>query len=254
MAASSRRSVETARVFGKVADVYDRTRPGYPPEAVEWLVGSTPHRVLDLGAGTGKLTAALVDAGHDVVAVDQSTQMLAILRKSMPSADVREGRAEAIPLPDADVTTVVAAQAFHWFDHSVALPEIARVLQPHGRLGLVWNLRDESTPWVAELSRVIGSDDASTAELTPGLEAARTHFEAFESALFRYVQRLDRDTLLGLVRSRSYVAIRPTDEQDAICADVAGLFDRFAGPDGLTLPYVTHCHRARRSFRVASRG
>jgi ubiquinone/menaquinone biosynthesis C-methylase UbiE len=249
------RWVERARVFDHVADTYDRTRPGYPAAAVEWLVGSTAHRVLDLGAGTGKLTAALVAAGHDVVAVDPSRQMLAILQTTVSYADVREGAAEAIPLPDYDVSTVVVAQAFHWFDHSAAIPEIARVLQPHGRLALTWNLRDESTPWVAELSRIISGEDASPELMAPGLRAARSHFDTFESAKFRQTQRLDLDMLLGLVRSRSYVAVRPADEQDEICADVAGLFDRYADATGLTLPYVTHCYRAhRRPFRAVAGG
>jgi ubiquinone/menaquinone biosynthesis C-methylase UbiE len=251
----SGRPVEHAQVFGQVAGVYDRSRPGYPAAAVEWLVGRTPQRVLDLGAGTGKLTAALVAAGHEVIAVDRSPQMLAVLENAVPQAAARVGSAEAIPIPAAAVNTVVVGQAFHWFDHAVAVPEIARVLQSRGRLGLVWNLRDESNPWVAELSRVIGSVDASTVEIIPGLEAARSHFDAFESAQFRHAQRLDRDTLLGLVTSRSYVAVRPALEQDAICAEVGRLFDRFAEQEQLILPYVVHCHRGtRKPFRLASGG
>jgi ubiquinone/menaquinone biosynthesis C-methylase UbiE len=237
------RPVEHAQVFGQVADVYDRTRPGYPAAAVDWLAGGPPRRVLDLGAGTGKLTAALVAAGHDVVAVEPLAPMLSILRTTVPAADSREGRAELIPLPDADVDVVLAAQAFHWFDHEEAVPEIARVLRPGGRLGLVWNIRDESTPWVAELSRVIGSADASLSEVTPSVRAARTHFDVFETARFRHTQRLDRDELLGLVRSRSYVAVRPVEEQNEIDAEVAELFGRFAESGALSLPYVTHCYR-----------
>lgn len=246
VARNSGKPVEQARVFGQVADDYARTRPGYPAAAVGWLVGSAPRRVLDLGAGTGKLTGALVVAGHDVVAVEPSQQMLAILRTTVPSADARDGSAESIPVPDATMDIVVVAQAFHWFDHATAVPEIARVLKPGGRLGLVWNLRDESTPWVAELSLVIGSEDALPEEVAPALSVARTHFDEFETAQFQHSQRLDRDTLLGLVRSRSYVAIRPADEQNAIYAEVDRLFDRFADPDALTLPYVTQCYRGAR--------
>lgn len=238
-------------VFGQVADVYHRSRPGYPAGAVEWLMGNTPRRVLDLGAGTGKLTAALVAAGHEVVAVEPSAQMLAILRTNMPDVDAREGRAEAIPVPDADVDAVVVAQAFHWFDHALAVPEIARVLRPGGRLALAWNLRDTTAPWVAELSRVIGSADANLAKVTPALRAASTHFDTFEPAQFRHDQRLDLDTLLGLVRSRSYVAVRPEDEQREICARVSQLFDRFATSNELTMPYLTDCYRALRRQRLA---
>jgi len=233
-------------VFGQVAVVYDRSRPGYPAPAVEWLVGNQRSRVLDLGAGTGKLTASLAAAGHDVVAVDPSPEMLRILRSTVSDVDAREGTAEAIPMPAADVDTVVVGQAFHWFDHAAAVPEIARVLRPRGRLGSVWNFRQESTPWVAELSQVIGSEDASTLEVLPTLSAADTRFDAFESAQFHHVQRFDRDRLLELVRSRSYIAIRPASEQDEICAEVARLYDRFADADGLLLPYVTQCYRTWR--------
>jgi SAM-dependent methyltransferase len=239
----SGRPVEHAVVFGQVADVYHRSRPGYPAEAVEWLVGNTPRRVLDLGAGTGKLTAALVAARHDVVAVEPSAQMLTILRTNVPDVDAREGRAEAIPVPDADVDAVVVAQAFHWFDHALAVPEIARVLRPGGRLALAWNLRDTKAPWVAELSQVIGSADANLAEVPPSIRASRPHLGVFEVAQFGHSQRLHRDQLLGLVRSRSYVAVRPVDEQNEILARVAELFDRFAKSGELVMRYVTHCYR-----------
>jgi ubiquinone/menaquinone biosynthesis C-methylase UbiE len=245
VAVSSGRPAEQALVFGQVADVYGRSRPGYPVAAVNWLVGGPPHRVLDLGAGTGKLTASLAAAGHDVFAVDPSPQMLAVLRSAIPGAVALEGRAEAIPLPDSDVDTVVVAQAFHWFDHAAAVPEIARVLRPGGRLALVWNLRDESTPWVAELSRIIGSQDALPVEVAPALRAAHTLFGQLETARFRHTQRLDQDILVSLVRSRSYVAVRSAAEQTEIVAEVIRLFDRFAESDQLVLPYVTLCYRAQ---------
>ena len=253
MVLGSGRPAEHAQVFGQVADVYDRSRPDYPAAAVEWLAGSVPRRVLDLGAGTGKLTAALVTAGHDVVAVEPLAQMLAILRTTVPDAAALEGKAEAIPLPDADVDVVVVAQAFHWFDHAVAVPEIARVLRPGGRLALVWNLRDELTPWVAELSRIIGSQDASPMEVAPALHAAHTHFNQLETAQFRHTQRLDRDMLVSLVRSRSYVAVRSAAEQSEIVADVVKLFDRFAESSQLVLPYVTLCYRATRGMTTFTR-
>ncbi len=253
VAVGSGRPAEHAQVFGQVADIYDRARPGYPAAAVEWLVGGPPRRVLDLGAGTGKLTATLVTAGHDVIAVDPSPQMLAVLRSANPRAAALEGRAEAIPLPDADVDTVIVAQAFHWFDHTAAVPEIARVLRPGGRLALVWNLRDESTPWVAELSRIIGSQDASPVEVAPALRAAHTQFDQLETAQFRHTQRLDRDMLVSLVRSRSYIAVRSAVEQAETVAEVVKLFDRFAESSQLVLPYVTRCYRATRGMTTFTR-
>jgi len=238
---------ERAAVFGRVADAYERARPDYPPQAVPWLVGPAPRRVLDLGAGTGKLTRALVAAGHDVAAVDPAAAMLDTLRGGLPGVDARKGSAEALPLPDADVDVVVVAQAFHWFDPDRALPEIARVLRPGGRLGLVWNIRDETVQWVADLSAVAGSLDALPADVVESRLAAQEWFGEPEATTFPFVQRLDRNTLLSLVESRSYVAIRPPQERAAIYAEVRRLYERHASPDGLDLPYTTHCYRAHRS-------
>ncbi|HET6729354.1 MAG TPA: class I SAM-dependent methyltransferase [Jiangellaceae bacterium] len=232
-----------ADIFGEVADVYERSRPGYPPQAVTWLVGPTPRRVLDLGAGTGKLTRALVAAGHDVLAVDPSAPMLDMLRRSLPAVDARKGRAEALPVADADVDVVVAAQAFHWFDLDLALSEVTRVLRPGGRLGLVWNLRDETVPWVAELSRVIGSRDAFPEDVVGSRFTESIRVGPVEAARFSHTQRVDREGLLALVRSRSYVAERPLEQREVILGQVDRLFARHAGDGSLQLPYLTQCYR-----------
>ena len=122
-----------AESFAKVADSYERTRPGYPRGAITWMLGSAV-RVLDLGAGTGKLTRELVALGYETTAVEPLPEMLAELRVAVPTVEASVGRAEAIPLPDKSMDAVVVAQAFHWFDATIALAEIARVLQPGGRL------------------------------------------------------------------------------------------------------------------------
>lgn len=230
--------------------MYERTRPGYPQDAVSWLVGSVPRRVLDLAAGTGKLSRSLVAAGHDVVAVDPSEGMLARLHTALPDVDVRLGSAESIPLADESVDVVVVAQAFHWFDAPPALRDIARVLRPEGRLGLVWNDRDEAVAWVAALSRVIGSEDAAK-DLAPPAEIAKSGlFDPPESAEFRLEQQLDRAALLDLVTSRSYVAVRTPPQRAQILDEVGRVFDEHAGPGGgdpaLVLPYLTRCYRATR--------
>nr|WP_051425554.1 class I SAM-dependent methyltransferase [Jiangella gansuensis] len=232
-----------AASFGGVAGIYERTRPDYPAAAVAWLTGEHPRRVLDLAAGTGKLTRSLVAAGHDVVAVDPSEPMLVQLRAALPGVDARVGSAEAVPLADASIDVVTVAQAFHWFDPAAAPPEIARVLRPGGRLGLVWNMPDTSTPWTDELWRAINANEPRTVE-RPELPEP---FEPMESRTFTHSQRLDRDGLLGLVSSRSYVAVLAPAERDRLLVRVGALYDRVAGTDGLTMPYVTHCFRSNRS-------
>lgn len=236
-----------AASFGSIANAYERARPGYPQEAVRWLAGEPARDVLDLGAGTGKLTRSLVAAGHRVVAVDPSPKMLEHLHRAVPTASTHVGRAEEIPLPDASIDVVTVAQAFHWFDHPRAVPEIARVLRPGGTLGLIWNGRDESEPWVARLSEAIGETWPKGDD--PWLETALAHgpFGPLEQATFRFSQRLDRDSLVELVASRSHCATRTPPEREAVLAAVGELYDEVADADGVVLPYVTWATRAIRS-------
>jgi SAM-dependent methyltransferase len=237
-----------AASFGSVADVYERSRPGYPAEAVRWLAGEPPRDVLDLGAGTGKLTRQLAAAGHRVTAVDPSLEMLDHVRRTLPDVTVDVGTAEAIPVPDAAIDVVTVGQAFHWFDHERAVPEIARVLRPGGILAVVWNARDESEPWVARLSEII---EPRGAERMPesALDAALAFgpFGPVEQSTFRFVERLERQRLLDLVASRSYCAIRPAGQRADVLGAVGALYDEVAGPDGVDLPYVTYAHRSIRS-------
>ena len=234
-----------AESFGVVADAYERARPGYPDEAVRWLVGDAPARVLDLAAGTGKLTRQLAAAGHDVVAVEPSPEMLAHLRVAVPAATALVGRAESIPLPDASVDAVTVGQAFHWFDPPAALPEIARVLRPGGALGLVWNTRDEREPWVRRLSELIGSESVEGDE-PEELLAASGLFGPLEARVFAHAQRLDRPLLLELVSSRSHCAVRPPEERADVLAAVGRLVDEVASEGEVVLPYATNAYRARR--------
>ncbi len=234
-----------ATSFGGVADAYERARPEYPADAVRWLVGDTPADVVDLGAGTGKLTRGLVALGHRVTAVEPLPEMLEQLRRAVPEAGALSGGAEAIPLTDASADVVVCAQAFHWFDHPVALREIARVLRSGGRIALVWNTRDDRVPWAASLSETIGSE---TVESRDGEEpiAASSLFGPVERTSFEFVQRVDRETLLDLVRSRSYCAVMEPKEREDVLGRVGSLYDANADSDGLDLPYLTECFRAVR--------
>lgn len=235
-----------ASSFAEVADSYERGRPSYPEEAVRWLAGDEPRDVVDLGAGTGKLTRVLVALGHRVTAIEPLPEMLELLPAAAPGASAVLGNAEVIPLPDASADVVTAAQAFHWFVPEVTLPEIARVLRPGGRLGLVWNTRDDREEWVAELSRVIGSETIEHADVEEPI-AASGLFGPVEATSVPSVQRLDRATLRDLVLSRSYCASRPPEEREPVLAEVEQLFDEHAVDSSIELPYVTECYRAARA-------
>ena len=235
---------ERAASFARVADAYERARPGYPADAVLWLAGETPCDVVDLGAGTGKLTRSLAALRHHVVGVEPLAEMLDQLRTAVPDATAVVGSAESMPLPDASVDVVVCAQAFHWFDPGPSLAEMARVLRPGGRIALVWNVRDERVPWVDEMSDAMvgrtGVDRHSGAIERSGLygEVERTRFE--------HSQDVDREALRELVLSRSYCAVLPEEQRAPILGRVDALFDAHARDGVLTLPYVVECFRAKR--------
>lgn len=232
-----------AAAFAEVAGAYERGRPGYPEEAVRWLAGDEPRDVVDLGAGTGKLTRSLVALGHRVTAIEPLTEMLELLPSAAPGAFAILGNAEVIPLPDAHADVVTCAQSFHWFDHPVALPEIARVLRPDGRLAIVWNTRDDREPWVARLSELIGNEAVAQEDSVSPIDESGL-FGPVETAEFEHVQTLDRELLLELVLSRSYCAKLPPPEREPILDAVGALYDEVARPDGVRLPYVTECFRA----------
>lgn len=238
---------ETARrrslSFGAEAAAYERGRPSYPPEAIDWLLPDGAHRVLDLGAGTGKLTTRLAERGLDVVAVDPVPEMLELLTRSLPDTPALLGTAEEIPLPDDSVDAVLVAQAWHWFDPERAIQEVARVLRPGGRLGLVWNNRDERLGWVKELGRIIGHEAdpfSQTVELpTPFTDVARHQVE--------WTSYLTPQALIDLVASRSYCITSPENVRTRTLEQVRRLLDThpaLAGANGLALPYVTVCVRA----------
>lgn len=229
--------------FAGVAGAYERGRPSYPEEAVRWLVGDEPLDAVDLGAGTGKLTRVLVSLGHRVTAIEPLPEMLELLPAAAPGAFAMLGNAEIVPLPDDYADVVTCAQSFHWFDHAVALPEIARVLRPGGRLGLVWNSRDDRDAWMARLSEIIGNETVEETDVVPLLERSGL-FGSVERAVFTFEQALDREGLLDLVLSRSYVAKLSADDRAPVLEAVARLFDETAGADGVRLAYVTDCFRA----------
>jgi len=230
-----------ASSFGSVAKAYAENRPDYPTEAVGWLAGTTPTRVLELGSGTGKLTRALIALGHDVVATDPLTSMLGQLSRVAPAAHRAAALAEDIPLASGTVDVVVSAQAFHWFDTDRALPEIARVLKPGGVLANVWNSGDLKVPWVRKVFGLIGHTDE---HLDDPLVASEL-FTTKERRVFRHWQRFDEQSLVGFIASSSYAAVRTPDEREALLGEVAAIYDSYGrGHDGMLMPWKATCFRA----------
>jgi SAM-dependent methyltransferase len=232
--------------FAEVAGAYERGRPGYPGEAVAWLVGDGPVDVVDLGAGTGKLSRTLVALGHRVTAVEPLDEMRAELEAAVPGVIALTGAAETIPLADTSVDVVTCAQAFHWFDQTEAPPEIARVLRAGGTLALVWNSRDDRDPWMARLSAIIGNETVDESDVFPVI-AKSGLFGSVETATFVFEQVLDREGLLDLVLSRSYCAKLPPADREPILEAVGALYDETAGPGGVGLTYVTECFRTTKT-------
>ncbi len=173
--------------------------------------------VLDLGAGTGKLTGGLVALGHRVTAVEPDPAMLAQLRALLPGVTAPAGGAEEIPLPDASVDAVVVGQAFHWFDQERALPEIARVLRPGGVLGALWNLDDDRVEWVAELGRLMREDGRAYVQWSPadGI-AAHPSFDAVRTARFAHRQRSDVDSLLATMATHSGMLVLDAPDRHVV--------------------------------------
>jgi SAM-dependent methyltransferase len=234
-----------ATSFGAVAAEYERGRPGYPAEAVGWLLPPGARRVADLGAGTGKLTRQLLGRGLAVVAVEPSAGMRAQLRQAVPAAPVVAGTAERLPLAGRSVDAVLAGQAWHWVNPSAAVPEVARVLAPGGWLGLLWNYRDERVDWVARLSEIMheseaGYPDRRVPEVGPP-------FGPLERLTVRWDFRLPAAALADYVTSRSYIATMPARQRAQVLAGVAALLathPALAGAAEISMPQVTCCFRA----------
>jgi SAM-dependent methyltransferase len=234
-----------ATSFGVAAEAYERGRPPYPAAAIDWLVPAHATRVVDLGAGTGKLTRQLRERGLDVIAVEPSAGMRDQLRRAVPGVPVLGGKGEQLPLAAGSVDAILVAQAWHWVEPSLAIPEAARVLAPGGRLGLLWNRRVEAVDWVSELSSIMGSNRSPDAgrhrpEIGPPFGPA----DRFN---VDWVHRLTPEAMIDWVASRSYVITLPDAQRESVIGQVRRLLSdhpALAGDDEIAIRMVTRCTRA----------
>jgi SAM-dependent methyltransferase len=239
-----------AQGYATAADAYEKGRPDYPRAAIELLRDTlrvdAASTVLDLGAGTGKLTRLLVPTGARLLALEPVEGMRRKLGQMVPSAVLLDGVAEAIPLPESSVDAAVAAQSFHWFHGDLALPEIHRVLRPRGRLSLLFNLRDERVDWVARISHILDRH---------GRDAPIHRFGAWRRSFsdsrlfaplgeheFTHTQELDLEGLLERVASISYISALPLKERYEVLNEVrelAATHPDLAGKSAYLFPYRT---------------
>jgi SAM-dependent methyltransferase len=245
--------------FGEAAAAYAEQRPDYALAAVRWALEHAPGgRVLDLGAGTGKLTGSLVALTADVIAVEPDPAMLSNLREALPAVRALRGSAEAIPLPNASVDAVLAGNALHWFDMDVAGPEIARVLVPGGILAGLWNVMDDRVDWVAQLERVSGPAAIGPRDTLRNWRAATAksfrpeigiaHFEGPEQAEFAHGQLRTADSLVATIATRAGILVMPAAEREAVLGRIrAFLASRPETSNGeFMLPMLTGVLRVRR--------
>ncbi len=240
--------------FGRAAEAYQRGRPDYPAAAVDWLIAAldvAPGRtVIDVGAGTGKFTAQLVPTGATIIAVEPVDEMRAVLGAHVSSVTALAGTAEHLPLASASADAIVAAQAVHWFTMPAAADEFHRVLRERGRVGVIWNTRDESAGWVRALDEIIEP-------LEQNISHPSSHY-TFElgprfgeplRATFAHVQRLTAEQLRDRVLSMSFVAALDAPDREEVLARVAHLartHPELAGRTEFQLPYVTNALWAER--------
>lgn len=242
-----------ARSFGASAEAHAAHRPGYPDPAVDWALGTVRGRVLDLAAGTGKLTASLVGRVREVVAVEPDPAMLALLRTALPDVEAREGTAERIPLPDSSVDAVLVGQAIHWFDPDHAFHEIARVLRPGGVLAGLWNAEDGRVEWVRGYHEALADgrpeQGVPRGGDRPDLDAG-PGFGPVHTAAFEYRRATTVDGLVATLSTHSWALVSTPADRDAA-------FDRMrrylaSRPEvpagGFELPMVTRVLRTVRRW------
>lgn len=248
--------------FGAAAADYAAARPGYPSDAVRWVLDGAAGQVrdvADVGAGTGALTRTLTTLAERVTAYEPDAGMLEQLHAALPGVTTAVARAEALPAPDASFDALLAAQAWHWFDHAVAAAEFTRVLRPGGVVGLVWNVRDSRVPWMAALQEVIGGEDSMRLVATESTQsileqeerAGLAEIDAFlpgvERATFPHTIAMTPEQLVRLTSTYSYVRLSPrADELYAAVRELLATHPDTAGRETVDVAYVTATYRWRR--------
>ena len=239
------------------ADTYVRGRPDYPAAVAAWLsqtLGLNPGQtVLEVGAGTGKFTARLLQTGARVIVVEPVPAMLEKLSGTYPDVETHQGTAQAIPLADASVDVVVCAQSFHWFATHEALAEMHRVLKPGGRLGLIWNLRDASLPWVAQLDALVNQWQGDAPRFYTGAWRQAFPFAGFgplqEQQFSQSHDGPVEDVILNRVRSTSFIsALAPADRArlEQQLADFVASQSTLNHGGSVSVPYVTSAFVTRK--------
>jgi SAM-dependent methyltransferase len=243
---------QTAAVgFDRAAKEYERARPGYPPDAIDYVVSQISGPVVDVGAGTGKLTRELVARGIDVLAVEPVAGMRAQLAEILPSIPCLAGTAEALPFADSSVGAITAAQAAHWFDAARAVTEFHRVLRPGGRVVLIWNVRDERVDWVRRVTEII--DPLEKARGVPRYKHGTWRPPFDESPLLRSVaevrfelaQPVTPKSFLERFESCSFIAVLDAAERAQVINQLRELIETHPALKGKTAfehPYVTEVY------------
>jgi ubiquinone/menaquinone biosynthesis C-methylase UbiE len=255
---------ESATSFGSIADSYDRVRPGPAAAAVDWLLPAGCAVAVDLAAGTGLFTRALVGRAGQVVAVEPDERMRHVLAARSPGVRVVDGRAEAIPLPDGCASAVLVSHAWHWFDPKRAVPEIARVLTDGGRLGVLWTSRDRGQDWVAELD-VIRPPNEPRGPDQAMERLSRQHtvtmpegapFSAARAASFGFARMISVDDMLDWLATASQVITADPAQRAAGLARSRAALEarafRAAGTELVRMPMRSWCWRAERLPRLPS--